>query len=100
MADMLLWIVIFLAAATFFTAQQTSMKKYRTQAYAKKFADLGEIRGKTKDEIIAGVGPPNAIDPLPDGKQLLQWMNHGYHIALLFEGEICQGVTTEFYPPE
>lgn len=39
----------------------------------KKFEAIGEIRGKSKNEIIAKVGRPTSISALPDGKTLLQW---------------------------
>lgn len=61
----------------------------------KKFADLGTLTGKTKAEILAVVGQPNSVSSVGDGKTLLQWQATGYHIALMFTGEICDGVTHE-----
>lgn len=61
-----------------------------------RFVELGQLTGKTRSEIIAAVGPPNSISAVGDGKSLLQWMASGYHIALLFDGEICLGVNHEF----
>jgi hypothetical protein len=61
-----------------------------------KFGNLGQLPGKTKEEIIAVVGPPNSISAAGDGKSLLQWITPGYHVALLFEGEACLGITHEF----
>lgn len=68
----------------------------RGYALARKFAKAGPLAGKTKTEIIALVGPPNAVSVMPQGKTLNQWLRPGYHIALLFEGEICESVTHEF----
>lgn len=55
----------------------------------KAFVAAGDMRGKTKEEIIAFAGPPNSITEQADGKTLLQWMRTsgggGYHIALLFD---------------
>jgi hypothetical protein len=62
----------------------------------KKFGSLGQLPGKTREEIIAVVGPPNSVSAAGDGKTLLQWMAPGYHVALLFEGEACLGITHEF----
>ena len=62
---------------------------------ARKFAAAGTLAGKTKSEIITMVGPPNSITGLPGGKTLCQWMATGYHVALRFNGEICEGVTHE-----
>jgi len=61
----------------------------------KKFADLGQLKGQTKAEIVQAAGPPNAVSVMADGKELLQWQVAGYHIALLFTGEVCDGVTHE-----
>jgi hypothetical protein len=57
---------------------------------AQAFVDLGDIRGKPEEEIIAAVGPPTSISATPEGK-LLQWMLvgevGGYHYAILFDLE-------------
>lgn len=65
------------------------------RAMARKFADLGQLAGKTKTEIIWAVGNPTSFSAMADGKSLLQWQETGYHIALLFSGEKCDGVTHE-----
>jgi hypothetical protein len=61
-----------------------------------KFVGMGTLAGRTKDEIIAVVGAPNSISALPNSKVVLQWMASGYHIALIFNGEVCEGVSHEF----
>ena len=61
-----------------------------------KFVGMGTLTGKSKNEIIAVVGSPNSISALPDGKAVLQWMATGYQIALIFNGDICEGVSHEF----
>ncbi|MFJ8210415.1 hypothetical protein [Streptomyces sp. NPDC096033] len=50
----------------------------------RKFQSLGDTSGKTKDEIIAVVGQANSYAPLEDGAYLLQWVQGGYHIAIVF----------------
>jgi len=60
-----------------------------------KFVALGTLAGRTKDEIIAEVGPPTSVSGLPDGKTLLQWQATGCHMALRFNGDICDGITHE-----
>ncbi len=60
-----------------------------------KFVQLGELKGKSRQEIEAVVGPPNAVSAIAEGKSVCQWMQTGYHIALLFSGETCEGVTHE-----
>ncbi len=64
---------------------------------AGKFRGLGTLKGRTRDEIIARVGPPQSASAQPGGKTLLQWQATGYHIALRFdENGLCEGVTHEF----
>jgi hypothetical protein len=60
-----------------------------------KFVELGELKGRSRKEIEAAVGPPNAVSAIADGKSVCQWMQTGYHIALLFDGDICEGVSHE-----
>jgi hypothetical protein len=60
-----------------------------------QFSGMGTLRGRSRAEIEAVVGPPNSVSGLPGGKQLLQWQRPGYHIALRFDGDVCDGVTHE-----
>ena len=56
-----------------------------------RFAEIGDITGKTEAEIIAAVGPPNSISGMADGGKLLQWMQTnsagGYHYAIAFDAD-------------
>ena|ERR1700741_1530472 len=52
-----------------------------------KFFALGNLRGKTATEIIAGVGLPTSIHAMAKGEMLLQWRATGYHMTLLFNTE-------------
>ncbi|MGA2281505.1 MAG: hypothetical protein ABSG80_14515 [Verrucomicrobiota bacterium] len=61
-----------------------------------KFQQLGTLRGRTLSSIIAEVGPPNARSVAGDGRVVCQWMATGYHIALIFTDDVCDGVTHEF----
>jgi len=67
-----------------------------THKLQSKFSNMGTIAGKTKAEILLLVGPPNSISALPEGKELLQWQCPGYHIALRFSEDVCEGVVHEF----
>ena len=60
-----------------------------------KFVSLGDMRGKHKNEIFRVVGNPNSVSALVDG-ELLQWQATGYHIALHFQNNICQGISHEY----
>lgn len=61
-----------------------------TSATKSAFVGLGDIRGKSLDEIVAAVGQPNSISAHPDGS-LYQWLgvtgDSSYHYAILFDRE-------------
>lgn len=62
----------------------------------KKFLALGTLHGQSFNTIVASVGPPSSRSAIRNGKILYQWMATGYHIALIFDGDVCEGVTHEF----
>jgi hypothetical protein len=75
----------------------SSLVKTPGRSLALKFASLGTLKGKTKEEIINVTGLPNSVSAMPNGTQLLQWMATGYHISLMFESnDNCLGVSHEF----
>lgn len=62
-------------------------------ALSKKFVKLGNLQGKSYDEIVAACSNPNSVSAAQGGK-LCQWMATGYHIALLFDADNkCLGIT-------
>ncbi|MER5896965.1 hypothetical protein [Streptomyces sp. NPDC001876] len=65
-------------------------------AIAQGFAGLGNLTGRSKDEIVAVVGPYSSFSVAGPHQVLLQWQSDVYHIALLFEGDLCVGITHEF----
>ncbi|AKZ56320.1 hypothetical protein SAM23877_3273 [Streptomyces ambofaciens ATCC 23877] len=66
------------------------------RALAHGFATLGNLAGRSKDEIISAVGPYSSFSVAGPHQVLLQWQSDVYHIALLFEGDVCVGITHEF----
>jgi hypothetical protein len=62
-----------------------------------KFQAAGVLSGCSKADIIAKVGPAQAVSNYPDGSSLLQWQATGYHICLGFDqGNVCTGVQSEY----
>ena len=61
-----------------------------------KFHSLGDMRGRTMEDIIAVVGPPNSRSTVGNGRVICQWIQSGYHIALIFTDDICDGISHEF----
>jgi len=91
----LLWIIgIFALSIIVFSLQQQSVTAPGRELH-QKFVDLGNLQGKTKDEIISAVGQPSSISVAGPDQTLLQWQATGCHMALLFTGDICDGITHE-----
>lgn len=67
----------------------------QAQGAQSKFKNLGVIKGRTKAEILQAVGPPNSVSAMAHGGEILQWITPGYHIALIFTNDICDGVSHE-----
>jgi hypothetical protein len=65
-------------------------------AFRRKLYGLGHLSGRSKDEIIVAIGMPSSFSKIDVDKELLQWQRPGYHIALMFEGGVCQGATHEY----
>ena len=65
------------------------------------FTNLGNLTGKSLDDIVGAVGSPDHISTLPDGTVLYQWISNkysttgSYHVALIFENNLCLGVSSE-----
>ena len=52
-----------------------------------QFKSLGDMTGKTVDEITSVVGPPTSRSAMAHGQMLFQWQATGYHIAMMFSAE-------------
>src|SRR5260221_6900713 len=62
-----------------------------------EFRALGDMTGKTSDEIIAAVGNPSSMSSMAHDQTLLQWQETGCHMALLFgpDGKLLK-ITHQF----
>ena len=70
------------------------------QALSKRFAELGDLRGRTLQEIVNHCGQYNSIfyntDEEGNPINIIEWMATGYLIVLLFdENDICIGISSE-----
>jgi len=52
-----------------------------------RFMSLGDMTGKTIEDIIAVAGHPSSVSNLNVGLKLLQWQEPGCHLALLFDAK-------------
>lgn len=90
------FILIFIGGAVLFAVISMATTS-PGRSLQKKFIELGTLSGRTRSDIEACVGPPNAQSAIGEGKIILQWMATGYHIALIFGSDgICECVSHEF----
>lgn len=83
-----------LGGIVFYAITQASVRASGV-SLSQKFVSLGDLRGKTLDEIVSVVGEPNSTTALGNGQSLVQWQATGYLIALLFdENNICLGISS------
>lgn len=85
-----LWLTsVFCVTLTGARNGQPSMSMYTVtlpgRNLAIRFQSLGDMSGKTLQEIVAVVGPPNARAGMGNNRNLYQWHATGYHIAILFD---------------
>lgn len=86
------WLIIFIILSLFGWGGYSSATAAGREL-KKRFAELEQLKGKTKREIVAAVGSPSAVSGMADGRTLCQWMKSGFHIALIFDGDVCEGIS-------
>ena len=86
------WLIIFIVLSLFGWGSYSSVTA-AGKDLKNKFASLGELKGKNKQQIMAVAGNPVSISITGDGKTYCQWMKAGFHIGLIFSGDTCEGIT-------
>jgi hypothetical protein len=69
--------------------------KAEANALKNKFFQLGNLRGMPRNKIEQTVGKPNSWSSIGQNKVICTWQTLKYHITLIFENDICQGVQSE-----
>jgi hypothetical protein len=66
-----------------------------------RFQSLGDMSGKTLDDVVSVVGPPSSSSSIAFGHTLLQWQATGCHVALLFDrnNQFVSVRHAEYEPP-
>ena len=90
-----LTIVLYLLAATILLAFIYTLKSLRLQ---NRFKRLGVLRGRSLDEVVKYAGKPSHRARLDASREVLEWRRVGFHIALLFNDGVCEGVETVAQP--
>lgn len=84
-----LTIVLYLLAASAMLAFIAALKSLRLR---KRFDRLGVLTGRSLDEVIRFVGNPSHRSRRDAHQEILEWRRVGYHIALHFTDNVCDGV--------
>lgn len=75
-----------------------SSQTSRPRRLAQRFQLLGDVRGRTRAEVVAAVGTPISVTAMLE-ETLVQWGEGGYLIALMFDGPDdtakCRGISSE-----
>lgn len=66
------------------------------RAMQRKFVSLGNMKGKSLNQIESVVGRHSSVSEIGNGKVLYQWMATGYHIAIQFDKGICEKITHQY----
>lgn len=89
-------IVLLLVFAVLMAMGNASCRNGGAYNVSRRFRDLGNMRGKTRHEIVQYVGAPTSVSH-GHGYSLLQWQVPGYHIALKFDDKgMFAGIAHEY----
>jgi hypothetical protein len=79
----------------FLVALSVKDKRTHRSSLGSRFKALGNMQGMSKDQIIASVGRPMAINN-HDNLQLLHWVSPSYSIVIMIdENNIFAGIQSE-----
>lgn len=57
-----------------------------------RFRRLGVLKGRELREVLRVAGEPSHRGRIDAHRELLEWRRVGFHIALTFTDEVCDGV--------
>lgn len=63
--------------------------------FQKRLAGLGDLRGKSLQQITSVLGPGDSAMRYPDGRIVIEWFREEYHAALVFGPNGCEGLFEE-----
>jgi hypothetical protein len=88
-------LLLLMAVGGLIHAFERGAQTIRDATVPNSFASLGIVKGKSKSEIRDAVGAPTHVSVQGENEELWQWITANYHIALIFNGDICGGITHE-----
>ena len=57
-----------------------------------RFRQLGTLKGRTLQDILNVAGKPSHRSRINAQREVLEWRRVGFHIALTFTDDVCDGV--------
>ena len=84
----LLTVLAYVFALTLVLALVHAARSVRLQ---NRFRRLGSVEGRTMEEIVRHVGPPNHHVKLANDREILEWRRVRFHVALSFTKGVCDG---------
>lgn len=91
-------LAIFLVVALLASIATAYAGAVRSRKLRRKFEELGQIPGRSVEEIIKHVGPPNVREKIHAGREMLQWRRINFQVILAFTNGVCDGVDYESGP--
>lgn len=85
----LITIILYTLAASVLLAVVYASKSVRLQ---NRFKQLGVLKGRHLEEVLKVAGKPSHRARIAPNREVLEWRRVGFHIALMFTDEVCDGV--------
>jgi hypothetical protein len=84
-AALLAYLVVLSVMIAFICAVRSARLKHR-------FQRLAPLAGRSLDQIVKLVGKPGHRSRTGPNREILEWKRVGFHIALAFTDNVCDGV--------
>jgi hypothetical protein len=85
-------LAVLVVVVLFATGASAYAGTVRSVALRHKFEQLGEITGRSLEEVIRHVGNPSRRMPAGHGRELLVWRRMNFQVVLRFTGGVCDGM--------
>ena len=82
-------LAVYALVASIVVALVYAAKSVRLQ---NRFRQLGVLRGRALQEIVSIAGEPSHRARINAHREVLEWRRVGFHIALTFTDDVCDGV--------
>jgi len=85
-----------IAVIVFATLASAWAGAVRSASLRRKFEALGQVTGRTREEILRHVGkPPNRTEKPHAGREIMEWRRINFRVVLAFTDGVCDGIDYE-----